>query len=165
MHVTSHFINTYSVARGWQCLFPATNLQFHYRRECSVYKHIWSHTDICPSIVSSGSLTRYVKLWVAHALGMPRTFSPPPTSKETELAILQCITARRVAGKMFPPFPVHAQPTILRIWREAHRDKNISVMAVPHTPLGHYNLDVFNYMYCCIHIRVPTHVSHRSPTL
>ena len=30
-----------------------------------------------------GPLTRYVKLCVAHAPGMPGTFSPPPTSKET----------------------------------------------------------------------------------
>ena len=30
-----------------------------------------------------GPLTRYAKLRVAHAPGMPRTFSPPPTSKET----------------------------------------------------------------------------------
>ena len=30
-----------------------------------------------------GPLTRYVKLWVAHAPGMPVTFFPPPTSKET----------------------------------------------------------------------------------
>ena len=28
-------------------------------------------------------LTRYVKLRVAHAPGMPGTFFPPPTSKET----------------------------------------------------------------------------------
>ena len=27
-------------------------------------------------------LTRYAKLWVAHALVMPGTFSPPPTSKK-----------------------------------------------------------------------------------
>ena len=31
----------------------------------------------------NGPLARYVKLWVAHAPGMPETFSPPPTSKET----------------------------------------------------------------------------------
>ena len=36
-----------------------------------------------PSMVLMGFLTRYVKLWVAHAPGMPGTFSPPPTSKET----------------------------------------------------------------------------------
>ena len=30
-----------------------------------------------------GPLARYVKLRVAHAPGMPGTFSPPPTSKET----------------------------------------------------------------------------------
>ena len=28
-----------------------------------------------------GPLTRYVKLWVAHAPGMPGTFFPPPTAK------------------------------------------------------------------------------------
>ena len=28
-------------------------------------------------------IARYVKLWAAHALGIPGTFSPPPTSKET----------------------------------------------------------------------------------
>ena len=32
---------------------------------------------------SHGPLTRYVTLHVAHAPGMPGTFSPPPTSKET----------------------------------------------------------------------------------
>ena len=30
-----------------------------------------------------GPLIRYMKLWVAHALGMPGTFSQPPTSKKT----------------------------------------------------------------------------------
>ena len=50
------------------------------------------------------------------------------------LAIPVCITARTshtcrdacrvrkpaVAGKTFPAFPAHAQPAILRIWKEAH---------------------------------------------
>ena len=30
-----------------------------------------------------GPLTRYVKLWVVHAPGMPKMYSPPSTSKET----------------------------------------------------------------------------------
>ena len=34
-------------------------------------------------VLYDGPLTRYVKLWVAHAPGMLGTFSPPPTSKET----------------------------------------------------------------------------------
>ena len=34
-------------------------------------------------IISKGPLTRYVKLWIAHALGVPGRFSPPTTSKET----------------------------------------------------------------------------------
>ena len=45
--------------------------------------------------ICHGPLTRYVKLRVAHAPGMPGTFSPPPTSRDTAwLAILACITAR-----------------------------------------------------------------------
>ena len=38
-----------------------------------------SKRDLC----KHGPLTRYIKLRVAHAAGMPETFSPPPTSKET----------------------------------------------------------------------------------
>ena len=38
-------------------------------------------------------LTRYAKMQVAHAPGMPGAFSQPPASKET-----------------FPAFPAHAQP-------------------------------------------------------
>ena len=30
-----------------------------------------------------GPLTRYIKLRIAHALGMSETFSPPPTPKQT----------------------------------------------------------------------------------
>ena len=41
-------------------------------------------TRCMPSLtVYPEPLTRYVTLWVAHAPGMPGTFSPPPTSKET----------------------------------------------------------------------------------
>ena len=35
------------------------------------------------NFLRNGPLTRYAKLWVAHAPGMPGTFFPPPTSKET----------------------------------------------------------------------------------
>ena len=82
-----------------------------------------------------GPLTRYVKLQVAHAPGMPGTFSPAADFKWNRwLAIPACITARAwrtccdacrdrspaVTGKTFPAFPAHAQPAILRIWQEAH---------------------------------------------
>ena len=40
---------------------------------------LWCHTAI---VGHNGPLARYVKLRIAHALGMPGTFSPPPTSKE-----------------------------------------------------------------------------------
>ena len=39
------------------------------------------HHPLCDH--SNGPLARYAKLRVAHAPGMPGTFSPPPTSKET----------------------------------------------------------------------------------
>ena len=76
-------------------------------------------------------LARYVKLWVAHAPGMPGTFS------HCGLAIPTCITARawrtcrdacrdgsqtsgflwsRWRGKTFPAFPAHGQRAHLRIW-------------------------------------------------
>ena len=45
--------------------------------------------------VIHGPLTRYVKLQVAHAPGMPGTFSPAADFKENRLlAIPACITAR-----------------------------------------------------------------------
>ena len=47
--------------------------------------------------VDNGPLTRYVKLQVAHAPGMPGTFSPAADFKENRLlAILACISARAV---------------------------------------------------------------------
>ena len=68
----------------------------------------------CQPIGSHGPLTRYVKLRVAHAPGMPRMFSPPPTTKETaslrSRAWPTCRDACRdcqpaVAGKTFPGIP------------------------------------------------------------
>ena len=75
--------------------------------------------------VDHGPLTRYVKLQVAHAPGMPGAFSPAADFKgNRELAIPACITARAwgtcrdacrdrlpvVAEKTFPAFPAHAHP-------------------------------------------------------
>ena len=72
-----------------------------------------------------GPLTRYVKLQVAHAPGMPGTVPPAADFKgNCELAIPACITARAsrtcrdacrdrlpaVTGKTFPAFPAHAHP-------------------------------------------------------
>ena len=80
-----------------------------------------------PPCVTNGPLTRYVKLQVAHAPGMPGTFSPAADFKGNRwLAIPACITARAwrtcrgacrdrlpaVTGKTFPAFPAHAHPQI-----------------------------------------------------
>ena len=50
-------------------------------QECCEILSTNPKTIICSSSLH-GPLTRYVKLRVAHAPGMPGTFSPPPTSKE-----------------------------------------------------------------------------------
>ena len=47
---------------------------------CRVHKRI--STVMHSSCTGYGPLTRYAKLQVAHAPGMPGTFSSPPTSKE-----------------------------------------------------------------------------------
>ena len=73
----------------------------------------------------NGPLARYVKIRVAHAPGMPGTFSPAANFRGNYyIAIPACITARTwrtcrdacrdrlpaVTGKTFPAFPAHAQP-------------------------------------------------------
>ena len=39
-----------------------------------------------------GPLARYVKLWVAHALGIPGTFSPPPRVSDAYMPHGTCVT-------------------------------------------------------------------------
>ena len=79
-------------------------------------------------------LTKYVKLQVAHAPGMPGTFSAPPTSKGILVSdssvqhgacsnlVPWCISGlqTRGGGKPFPVFPVRAQSAILRFLQEAY---------------------------------------------
>ena len=80
---------------------------------------------LCHSSPLHGPVTRYVKLQVAHAPGMPGTFSPAADFKGNRLlAIPACTTARAwrtcrdacrdrwpaVTGKTFPAFPAHAHP-------------------------------------------------------
>ena len=76
-------------------------------------------------------LSRYVKLRVVHAPGMPGTFPPTPRVSDPDMHHGTCVThvpwcmpgpltsgflCSRWAGKAFPAFPAHAQPAILRIW-------------------------------------------------
>ena len=87
---------------------------------------LWHFNHFCTEANERhGPLARYVKLRVAHAPGMPGTFSPAADFKENRLlAIPACITARAwrtcrdacrdrlhaVTGKTFPAFPAHAHP-------------------------------------------------------
>ena len=82
-----------------------------------------------------GPLARYLKFRVAHAPGIPGTFSHPPRYNDPDMHHGTCVTHvpwcmprsltsgliwSRRRGKTFPAFPAHAQPAILPIWQEAH---------------------------------------------
>ena len=75
-----------------------------------------------------GPQNRYVKLRVAHAPGMPGTFSPPPRVGDPGMHHGTCVTWCmpgsqdsvflwiRWRKKTFPALPAHAQRSVLRIW-------------------------------------------------
>ena len=97
-------------------IYRPTNLEYMWQKV---------HQNAGHERLIHGPLTRYVKLQVAHAPGMPGTFSPATDFKgNRKLAIPACITARAwrtcrdacrdrlpaVTGKTFPAFPAHAHP-------------------------------------------------------
>ena len=83
-----------------------------------------------------GPLTRYVKLRVAHAPGMPGTFSPHPTSKKPLVSdpgmhhgtcvthVPGCMSGSLTRGDGEDVPSRHSRrmrkPAILRIWQETH---------------------------------------------
>ena len=85
--------------------------------------------------ISYGPLTRYVKLRVAHAPGMPRTFPPAaeiqrkPRVSDPDMHHGTCVThvpwcmsgfLTRGGGENVPSIPGACATAILRIWQEAH---------------------------------------------
>ena len=71
------------------------------------------------SMFAHGPLTKYLKLQVAHAPGMPGTFSPPHASRHVRHArdVMHVgIDNSRWRGKCYTGIPGHAQPAILRFW-------------------------------------------------
>ena len=72
---------------------------------------------------------------------MPGTFSPPSGTSDPDMHHGTCVTHvpwcmpgsltsvflwSQWRGKTLPAFPAHAQPAILRIWQEAHRDEGVN---------------------------------------
>ena len=88
---------------------------------------LWLQTLIWPVSVTamvsamSWASCQMRKLRVAHATGMPGTFSPPPRVRYPDMHHGTCVT--------FPAFPAHEQPTILRICYEAHMMLDIFITA------------------------------------
>ena len=56
------------------------------------YQTEWRTPPMMPSENCHGPLTRYVKLWVAHAPGMPGTFSPPLWVNDPGMHRGRCVT-------------------------------------------------------------------------
>ena len=54
----------------------------------------WVITVFAATLTHDGTwpLARYVKVWVAHALGMPGTFSPPPQASDPDMHHGTCVT-------------------------------------------------------------------------
>ena len=103
-------------------------------------------------------LTRYVKLHVAHAPGMPGR-SP----RHHGFAIPTCITApawrtcpgacrdRWLAGKTFPAYPVQAQPAVLRIWQEVHGSRKPHVSMYGEIKMYPACINIFHSRLCLGH--------------
>ena len=75
----TRFIIVFEKTQLW-LLRPVLISEFIYDK--SINKVFQSFSVRC-NYLPHGPHTSYVNLWVAHAPGMPGTFSPPPTSKET----------------------------------------------------------------------------------
>ena len=132
--VTGEFPTQRPVTRSIDVFF---DLRLHKRLSKQSWNW-WSETT--SGRPCNGPLTRYAKLQVAHAPGMPGTFSPAADFKGNRwLAIPACITARAwrtcrdacrdrlpaVTGKTFPAFPAHAhaqicvsgkRPMVIQVW-------------------------------------------------
>ena len=83
---------------------------------------------------SHGLLAIYVKLWVAHAPGMPGTFSPPPRLSDPDMHHGMCM--KSVAGKMFPAFP------------GAWATRNFTYLVRGPLSICMANPYIFTYSYC-----------------
>ena len=90
--------------------------------------YLTAHVMSNRAIPFHGPLARYVKSRVAHALGVPGTFSPPPRVSDPDMHFGTCVThvpwcmpgslTRGILWswwrETFSAFPAHAQPAILR---------------------------------------------------
>ena len=129
--ITSHYLNQYwwrsttltiIIGPKWFKMVGTQLLEEQWQKHYVIHVCVWK---------SHGPLDRYAKLRVAHAPGMPGTFSPPPRVSDPDMHHGTCVThvpwcrlgsltsgfpLKSMAGKTFPAFPAHAQPEILRIW-------------------------------------------------
>ena len=73
----------------WSSLFKSRDTSADIRQVNGItsllplYTEKMSFLDCGSILCANGPLARYIKVWVAHAPGMPGTFPLPPTSKES----------------------------------------------------------------------------------
>ena len=121
-------------------IFRSTHLYSHLSYKCPTSKMlIWgrnipmAYPDVF--VVIQWASCQIGILVGAHAPGIPGTFSPPAWVSDPDMHhgtyvahVSWCLPGSLTSGflwswrrgKTFPAFPPHAQPTILRIWLEAH---------------------------------------------
>ena len=132
-----------------------------------LHTEVTTSSYVCASslIHFYGPLVGYANLRVAHATGM---FSPPPRVSDPDMQHGTCVTQvpgcmsgspirgslKSVAGNMFPAFPVHAQPTILRIWKEAHANKDVVWVVSMELPLEQQVPKWLPLVGPCVHLSV-----------
>ena len=83
------------VRGGFPCQRPVMRSGFtcrHYRASSCPSQRASNAESVSLSWRHHGPLTRYVKLRVAHALGMPGTFSPPPQVSDLDMIHGTCVT-------------------------------------------------------------------------
>ena len=91
----NHFVMLTSLVRFWH---PAERNSTLSSQATIVYKYIgnytFKNTATSPrgQCVNHGPLTRYVKSRVAHAPGIPGTFSPPPQVNDPDMHHGACVT-------------------------------------------------------------------------
>ena len=102
----------------------------------------------------NGSLTRFVKLWFAHALGMPGTFSLQPTSKESASKRSQHASrhVRDDQQELHWSFPAHAQHA--QFWQPVDRIawdlyQFIQVRAFNPYTTGSFSSNWYFILGCC----------------
>ena len=112
------------------------------------------HFPISWGVFNYGPPTRYVKLLVAHAPGMPGTFSPPPRVSDPDMHHGTCVT--------HGPWCMPGSPTSGFLWSQ-WRGKSFRYSRCKHNPQFYVfgkrtmSLRMFDW-HCNTHVNITMHI-------